>query len=416
MSLSDKIKEKTFELICICLILTGFCFPWIMSLKNIFLSAACSLILISLDWFLVYQEAKKNLFILSSLLLLLSIAMACLYSQADYARSFSILGKYRRLLYPLVLVPFFSFKKSRLYLIHGLFSSHTLLLIFACIQYYKLFPSYFKSSYLAFPFINPIYGGFIIAISSYLSLIWALNSKNKVYYYFTFISGTFIIFFLQHERVAYYSYLLLIGAVIIQFLSKKNIKVFTFIGLILMCCVILSPNVQKRSLMLVKQFNTYLQEDKYSYSSIGERLELMKNGWSFIKEKPLLGWGTGSFASLYAKNKFLYLNKTSNLSNHLANPHNQFLLFFVELGILGLSIFCIWLLSFWYTIFKEEKSINIKHGYSIIALSLIGAFCIACFTDVILFLSIPGDFCMLIFSWLIAESKDKTKLLLKLES
>lgn len=73
-------------------------------------------------------------------------------------------------------------------------------------------------------------------------------------------------------------------------------------------------------------------------SSAGLRLEFYRTTLTIIRDHPLIGVGTGGFASAYAE-KVKGTGKTAT-----QNPHNEFLLMWAQLGIAGLAAL-IWLFS-----------------------------------------------------------------------
>ncbi len=78
-------------------------------------------------------------------------------------------------------------------------------------------------------------------------------------------------------------------------------------------------------------------------TSAGIRLEMYKNTLLLIKQSPLIGYGTGAL-------RFEYNNLTNNqdtLLKDVPNPHNQYLLTFFELGIIGLAALFYMFYSLW---------------------------------------------------------------------
>ncbi len=73
-------------------------------------------------------------------------------------------------------------------------------------------------------------------------------------------------------------------------------------------------------------------------SEDGMRLEIYLNTWEMIQERPLLGHGIGNWLAAYqAKAK-------GEISEKMTTPHNDYLLYFFELGLLGvLSLLVIFL-------------------------------------------------------------------------
>ena len=78
-------------------------------------------------------------------------------------------------------------------------------------------------------------------------------------------------------------------------------------------------------------------------SSMGLRLTFATNSYALIKIKPILGWGPGAFS--YAYKNFAPEALTASVNR--TNPHNQYLLFLVEVGCLGLLIWILILLLMW---------------------------------------------------------------------
>lgn len=72
-------------------------------------------------------------------------------------------------------------------------------------------------------------------------------------------------------------------------------------------------------------------------TSTAFRLEFYRNTWSLIKQNPLFGTGTGSFPAVYAN----LVAGTSQTASR--NPHNEFMLITVQVGLFGLAAF-VWLL------------------------------------------------------------------------
>lgn len=72
--------------------------------------------------------------------------------------------------------------------------------------------------------------------------------------------------------------------------------------------------------------------------SSAQRLEMYQTSFEIIREHPFIGIGTGSFPKAYAE------RGGANLLPELRNPHNEYLLFTVQLGLPGLAAL-LWL--FW---------------------------------------------------------------------
>ena len=67
-------------------------------------------------------------------------------------------------------------------------------------------------------------------------------------------------------------------------------------------------------------------------SSIGQRLEIMRNTLAVIRDNPVFGVGTGGFAEAYAARAA----RSGDMPT--ANPHNEFLMIIAQFGLAGLFV------------------------------------------------------------------------------
>jgi O-antigen ligase len=105
---------------------------------------------------------------------------------------------------------------------------------------------------------------------------------------------------------------------------------FVMVALLL---VLSSTSLQNRFQQGYKEMSQFQFEN--DYSSVGARLQMWNIALSLIREKPLLGHGVGSYTQLAEK----AFADEQMCSIGCAQPHNQFLLFGVETGLLGVLAF-----------------------------------------------------------------------------
>ena len=103
-------------------------------------------------------------------------------------------------------------------------------------------------------------------------------------------------------------------------------------------------------------------------TSSGLRLEFYKNTTLLIKNNPIIGGGTGSF-----ENDYRQLAETQNtVSTYVPNPHNEFLLTWQQLGIVGFICLIVFFVVPWklsYRLASNEGSIG-YYGYALRGLIL----------------------------------------------
>ena len=85
----------------------------------------------------------------------------------------------------------------------------------------------------------------------------------------------------------------------------------------------------------------FKQQDKKELSSVGQRVEFFKKSVELIKERPVLGWGTGSYAKEFCR---VAITEEWCQAGKF-HPHNQFMAFGVQLGLLGIFAYCVFLWS-----------------------------------------------------------------------
>lgn len=138
------------------------------------------------------------------------------------------------------------------------------------------------------------------------------------------------IMFLVQGRTVQGLLLLLVGLVLVMWNRR--------IGWILaLCALLVVPPVLYLGASGIRHGIARFERDMDLYrqgqvdTSVGLRLDFYKNSLALVKEKPLLGHGTGSFAAEYRR-------LTGYTEGNVAtkNPHNDYLWMGVELGALGI--------------------------------------------------------------------------------
>jgi O-antigen ligase len=101
--------------------------------------------------------------------------------------------------------------------------------------------------------------------------------------------------------------------------------------------VSLSPNLRDRIGIGVNEVKSY--QTAPDLTSAGVRVVFFKNALELFKDKPVLGYGTGSFAKEY-RERFGSAEQGWR-GSVTSDPHNQYLFILVENGLLGLCVFFI---------------------------------------------------------------------------
>ncbi len=138
-------------------------------------------------------------------------------------------------------------------------------------------------------------------------------------------------------------YLLLITVLIIfSIFSGSGLKRVSILSLLVAAVVVLafsSKMLQQRVQLAASEAKSY---ETMEITSIGGRINFWKKSLQLIEERPWVGWGTGSYHDQWCR---ITSDRVEWCSFGRWHPHNQFLLFWLENGVLGLVIFAAFVFS-----------------------------------------------------------------------
>jgi putative inorganic carbon (hco3(-)) transporter len=185
---------------------------------------------------------------------------------------------------------------------------------------------------------------------------------------------------LSYTRAAWLS---LVGALGVWIIVKLNIKFKTIIAISIIALIAVLPFQNEIMLKLKKnneESSTDFKEHVKSMSNVtsdASNLERI-NRWNcairMFKEKPIFGWGPGTYMFEYAPFQFSYERTIiSTNAATLGNAHSEYLGRLSESGVLGLLLF---VLIIGFTIHKalsiysknEDKSVKNLALYTILGL------------------------------------------------
>ncbi len=290
-----------------------------------------------------------------------------------------IFKKYRELFYFIIVFSFLQTAKKKegvSYLLnarYALLAGMTTLMLISYGMYFGLVPMkgvdyavlqqipriFFRYSQFIVNYstVHHIVHSFFMAMLSF----WALQEipakeqrKSKVLtilFSLLFILATINVFFVSSGRSGMVIYTLLAAVFIVQRCKLRQ----TVFALLLICGLLTvsyfsSENMALRVDTAIEDIRNY--RSGTSRSSLGMRLDWWQDSLILIRNAPLAGYGTGSFAT---EQKKLVAGTTTKPSD---NPHNEYLMLGVQLGIPGIVIFIAMLgaLFFYsFSLFKKER-------------------------------------------------------------
>jgi O-antigen ligase len=214
-------------------------------------------------------------------------------------------------------------------------------------------PSSFVRSYQIYEGNKSILIALLLAITSaWMMHEWRIKKDRPLLRAFVLIYVVAALFLFAKSRTA-----MLLFFLLSSFMVLRNFRFgWKLISLIAGCVVILAFGVQhinkmdepvtcltkemkdihhlsgteiaiNRAICTVHQIRNY--KNNQTVTADGMRLELFSNTLEMALEKPLLGHGIGNWLAAYKE------KAKGSISEEMTTPHNDYLLYFFELGIFG---------------------------------------------------------------------------------
>jgi len=159
-------------------------------------------------------------------------------------------------------------------------------------------------------------------------------------------------------------YLVFIAAVSIEIFRKLpiNWRWTALLSPLLLTTILLtvSPTFHDRSMEIINNTEQYYKNGSNLETSEGQRLDMWKNSLSAIIKAPILGYGVGSMQNVYK-------NEGGLIAGGVSQPHQQYLFWWVEFGLIGLLI----MLSFFYILATKSKELEVEAKSALISVSLV---------------------------------------------
>jgi O-antigen ligase len=205
-------------------------------------------------------------------------------------------------------------------------------------------------------FYNYISQSVIFAFVIGYSLIHIFEEKNdplfyKILWILLAVFSLISMLFLSTGRVGIVALAFILLYIVAHRFKLRGLLLLMVMGLIGLYMLLGEPGVVARLSTGVKDLQEF-QGIQNSHTSWGARLGMYLLSISFIGQAPLFGHGLGDYQTLAMA--FYELPNLREISGY--HPHNQYLYLFVELGIVGLTIY-LWL---HFSIFQSSRNLGRK--------------------------------------------------------
>ena len=198
----------------------------------------------------------------------------------------------------------------------------------------------------AYAFKNHITIGILLGFAAnacFLGASYCATMRTRAVAIAAGIAFAVPIVFLSQGRTGYVA--LLIGALTVFLLRTRITPLRTFGGVAAIALLsagiyMASPNVKLRTDDLVTEIRT-----EHPRTPNGVRLSFMRVGLQQFVAHPLIGLGTGAFAQAYAPTALADWPAGSDMAHARHQPHSEFVLVAVQLGLLGTLVYLAMLAS-----------------------------------------------------------------------
>lgn len=386
VALTDKLRsqialaEVSFEKFAgFCLVASCFFTPISPFPSHIFLSLLMVCVLISTPLRARLLSACYLRPVQYGALIFVCLAASLMYTSADMHHALHILHKYDKLLYLPFVIAAALHKPSRLAAIQAFIvalSFTAVLTIFKTIGILNIKPEAPADTV----FHNHIYTSYMMALGAYFCLRFILSQKHIAFYSAMLAIMLFQLFFINEGRTGHF---VLVALIILEFWQRFSYKGILWAGLSVMLLSVtmfaLAPTFQQRATQGFVEAKTFLTTAAEP-SSIGIRLLFAMHSTRLIEKRPIAGYGIGSFKQEYYRE----YPQDFAITGGLGGPHNEFIQFAFQLGVIGLVFFICWLWSF----IRYSLSLPSFWRDSLQAVTV--AFAVGCCCDEFLLLSSTG--------------------------
>lgn len=295
------------------------------------------------QWAQQWQRIKSSPPAWIALIFFALYVVGAIYSVAPAAQINNFLGKYAKLLILPLLVAVLDTDKWRRLAMHAFLIAAGLAATVSYARFFGLIQQFPDPNQAYTAFQNRISFGTYLAFAAYLLAWRAIHDAHKRWFWATLalLYGLSVLM-INNGRTGY---VIILALVILLFFQKFGIK-GVGIGLIAVsflgsAAFFLSPTSHERITRTVQNFEKYKIGNGATETSTGLRLQFYYHSLQIISKHPVFGTGTGSFPEEYAKS----VAGTSDIRT--SNPHNEYFLTAVQLGLVGLAMLFIFGFYLW---------------------------------------------------------------------
>ncbi len=335
--------------------LSGFSIPISTALENI---ATTCLLMVAIFMPSIRKHiwlTLKQPFVLACVVLYLLFILGVFWSPASNAEIIRMLVKMRNYLFVPIFVAIFYFTAYRRAIIFGFAIAVGINLFLSLATWLLNYPilqgahsggawTVFRSHTYHTSFILLLMAGLLAGVLSK-----KIIGKLAVFSMIVVLLGAVDILFITDSRTGMVMIFVILASVFLQWRLKQGIIISVMLILLVPVIYLSSPAIKERVLQARENITSFKDGGSVD-TPVGVRMEFHRVSTLLIKEVPIFGHGTGSFALSYKE----FVTRTNGPKNSAGgilvsgNPHNDYMWIGVELGIVGILALIAVILSLCY--------------------------------------------------------------------
>lgn len=184
-----------------------------------------------------------------------------------------------------------------------------------------------------------------------------------------FVLASWAVLYVSQQRLGFVAWAIMVGAgVVLRVPQYWRWRAVVLVTIAVSSILLANDTFRERMLLGIIEFQAY--NHQADFSSIGARRYFWATTWTAIQEAPWIGHGTGSYREVIGR----AFNNPDLCQIGCMHPHQQYLMYWLELGVFGLVIFLGALVSM--------AIYHFRHAcFHPLALPVLMVFCVSGFVD-----------------------------------
>lgn len=329
----------------ILVVLTAASLPWSTSLPAIFIGLWLIALLPVIDTTALWRSFKHPALITPFAFFALAV-LGTLWSGSPWSTRLYYVGPLAKLLVIPLLIYQFQRSSRGVWVFSAFLISCTLLMIMSWIVDVDPQLAFRTDAPHGVPvknYIDQSQEFALCAVAVLYAIVFFFNQRRYVRAaYGVLIATGFVanMMFVVVSRTALITMPVMLGIFAFLHLSRRNmIAILGGFLAVTAALWFISPNLRSRTISAFAEYQAY--ERSNQATSVGLRLEFWRKSFTFFREAPFTGHGTGSVGPLFAQSA---VGQQGAAAEAIANPHNQTLYVAIQWGSMGIIVlYAMWL-------------------------------------------------------------------------